>query len=98
MFRELKVELTVTRENHPAISNVTAHQPSPIDGEGTLGTPSRCSGGVAGYRTGGHIIQPRRPVLRSRSRCPWPVVTYRLLWPASPKQQLVGPSTPTGMG
>ena len=29
----------------------------------------------AGYRTGGHIIQPRRPLFRSRSRCPWPVVT-----------------------
>ncbi len=56
------------------------------------------SGERMGYRTGGHIIQPRRPVLRSRSRWPWPVVTYRLLWSASPKQQLVGPSTPTGMG
>ena len=50
------------------------------------------------YRTGGHMIHPCLPVSRVLIKWPWPVVTYKVLWSSSPKAQLVGPSTPTGMG
>ena len=36
------------------------------------------------YRTGGQMIQPRRPVLRTRKRCPPPVVMYSARWSGSP--------------
>jgi threonine dehydrogenase-like Zn-dependent dehydrogenase len=50
------------------------------------------------YRTGGHIIQPRRPVLRTRNKWPPMVVMYSVRWSGSPKAQLVGESMPGGIG
>jgi hypothetical protein len=50
------------------------------------------------YLTGGQMIHPRRPVLRTRKKCPPPVVIYSVRWSGSPNVQLVGESTPAGIG